>query len=217
MTGMDVRSAAKLVVLGCFALLSVSSCGSERAGSTGATDASDPGGTSAAASEPLEDAAAPAAPESSIDEAPSVDCPLEEDQVSQVVGSRLEPIEEAPYPEPPQEATEGENHTGTVSCGFESSDWSVGVSATPLEPQMTATTAPVPTIEGISREHFGGLNLDRSGRWNSMVMFTDGQQMFTLTVTNNASGSDTYPPTAGPPQRQLTHDAVSALVELLAG
>lgn len=203
----------KLAVLGLFVVLATS-CGSDSGDPTAGSVAPDRVPSSSGVPGTLTD---PAAPQSSIEGEPSAGCPLDQEQVSRVVGSRLQPIDGIGDAKSPGDPADGAQRSGDLSCAFESPDWFAGVGVAPLEPEMTATTAPVPTIEGIDREHFGHIDLDRSGRWNAEIMVTDGQQMFTLTVTNNASGSDTYPPTDGPPQREPTLNVVKGLVELLPG
>lgn len=63
---------------------------------------------------------------------------------------------------------------------------------------------------------FASAELDRSGRWEIRRWKIVGDHLIDLRLTNDTSGSDTYPPTVGPPQHDRSVAAGVALMRLLA-
>lgn len=102
-------------------------------------------------------------------------------------------------------------------CSFSGGTWTVSFTSTAFDPAMTETTPVLSTIPGIAVPHTGRVDLERGGVWNGDVSFVSGDRMVQLRVRNATRGSDTYPPTDGPPQRPVTEQSTVDLANALSG
>jgi len=101
-------------------------------------------------------------------------------------------------------------------CGFTAGLWTLGVRVDPYDPKATGELKTSPSLNGTSVPNQTFLTNDRSGRWYVRSTFIVNDQLYTFQLVNTASGSDTYPPIDGEPQRPVTESAALRLIDGIA-
>lgn len=118
-------------------------------------------------------------------------------------------------------AATGEPVTDTTtydtSCTRTSDHWTVTIDVHPTTAPTIEQTVPpgFTTIAGITTPHAHQINLERGGRWHTLTLIDAGEHTYTLNITNNTAGSDTYPPADAPPQHDPTNTVAAQLVAAL--
>jgi hypothetical protein len=110
------------------------------------------------------------------------------------------------------------------TCGFAAGPFDVSVETFAYDPDGTGSgpdytkgTIPpsAPRLDGIKLPHTGRVSMNRGGGYQGDVTVVDGATVFDVTVMNHSSGSDTYSPTDGPPQKGPTEAAVVAVANAI--
>jgi hypothetical protein len=86
------------------------------------------------------------------------------------------------------------------ACAFEAGTWALSV-------QLEAGASELPPSVSVTN--------DRSGYWLANGSVVAGGVLHVFTLRNQATGSDTYPPAAGPAQRPVTEAAAGAVVQAI--